>query len=79
MAEDAEDCSPGRVPGTGGSLLFIHAFKVFVGPVERSLRGAPRPLECHPCSPRRSVAVEFQRLWPLDRGSPLSALPRLRV
>ena len=46
MAEDAEHCSRGRAAGTGAPLLSIHAVKVFVDPVERSVRRAPRPLEC---------------------------------
>ena len=43
MAEGAEDYSPGRAPGTRAPSLSIHAFKVFVCPVEGSVRRAPRP------------------------------------
>ena len=43
LAEDAEHDSLGRGPRARTPLLSIHAFKVFVGPAERSLRRAPRP------------------------------------
>ena len=43
MTENAEHRIPGQAPGTGATLLSIHAFKVFVGPAERSVRRAPRP------------------------------------
>jgi len=43
LAEDAEHCARGRAPRTGAPSLSSHAFKVFVGPLESSVRRAPRP------------------------------------
>ena len=57
MAEDAEDCSPGRAPSARAPFLSIHAFKVFEGPAERSMRRAPRPRGAEPRPLRQAVAV----------------------
>ena len=64
MTEGAEYRSPGRDPSAGAPLLSIHAFKVIVGPVERSMRRAPRP-------PTALGALRVKRLpWPLSfKGS----------
>ena len=50
MAEDAEDCSPGRVPGTRAPSLSIHNPKIFcwsggeIGAPRSAFSGLPRVL-----------------------------------
>ena len=46
MAEAAEHCSPGRALSARAPSLSIHAFEVFVGPAERSVRRTPRTRQC---------------------------------
>ena len=52
--------SPGRAPCTGAQLLSIHDFKIFEGPVERSLRphGAILPFPRNPAVDPRSVVAK---------------------
>jgi len=78
LAEDAEDCARGRAPRTGAPPLSSHAFKVFEGPAERSLRRAPRPRSALRVLRVNRLPLPLQFSAPLRPSAPQRETPARR-